>query len=191
MLKGKITNAIRSEMGKVLSNPDIIGIIQSISCGILDECDPKKSRVSKVLLLPDSDEDGNHIAALLILFFITYMPAMVEAGKIYKVKAPLYQASYREHHWYGKGMSDAEAYANVLSKIPNNLRNKVGKKEGVMITRFKGHGAASAEAVYEYALNPLTRDLELITLPVGDTDIVVSLMGDDTTARKELLAIDW
>jgi DNA gyrase subunit B len=190
MLKGKITNACRSEMGKILANPDIIGIIQSIGCGILDECDPKKARVGKVFLIPDADVDGSHITALLIAFFINYMAPMVEAGKIYRVKSPLYVASYKDMHWYGKGMSDAEALADLMLKIPDKLKSKVNKKDGLTITRFKGHGAASAEDIQEYALGP-RRDVEVIRLPTGDADIVAGLMGDDVQARKELLAIDW
>ena len=190
MLKGKITNACRAEMGKTLANPDIIGLIQSIGCGILEDCEPKKARVGKVLLITDADVDGRHIDALLAAFFITYMAPMVEAGRVFRVKSPLYVASYRDQHWYGKGISDAEALADVKEKIPDNLRAKLGKKDGVTLTRFKGHGAASADAIRDYALGP-KRDLERIRLPVGDAEIVASLMGDDVAARKELLAIDW
>jgi len=190
MLKGKITNACRAEMGKVLANADIIGIIQSIGCGILDECDPKKARVGKVLLISDADVDGRHIDALLTSFFIIYMAPLVEAGRIYRVKSPLYVATYRDQHWYGTGISDASALADMMTKIPDNLKNKIGKPDGVNLTRFKGHGAASAEAIRDYALGS-KRELEVIRLPVGDADLVASLMGDDVTARKELLAIDW
>jgi len=190
MLKGKITNAYRSDPGKVLANPDIIGLIQSIGCGILEECNHNKARVGKIILMPDADVDGSHIAALLTSFFITYMPQMVESGKLYKVKSPLYVASYRDQHWYGKGTSDATAMADVLSKIPDNLKGKINKSDGVTITRFKGHGAASAKDIYEYALGP-NREVEVIRLPLGDADIVSNLMGDDVSARKELLSIDW
>jgi DNA gyrase subunit B len=190
MLKGKITNSCRAEMGKVLANPDIIGVIQSIGCGILEDCDPKKARVGKVLLISDADSDGRHIDALLTAFFITYMAPLVEAGKLYRVKSPLYVATYREQHWYGKGMSDTSALADLMTKIPENLKGKVGKKDGVALTRFKGHGAASAEAIREYALGP-SRELEMIRLPAGDAELVSNLMGDDVQARKELLAIDW
>ena len=190
MLKGKITNACRAEMGKVLANADIIGIIQSIGCGILDDCDPKKSRVGKVLLISDADFDGRHIDALLTAFFITYMAPMVEAGRIYRVKSPLYVATYRDQHWYGTGLSDQAALTDAQDKIPDNLKNKIGRSDGVTITRFKGHGAASADAIRDYALGS-KRELEVIRLPVGDIDIINNLMGDDVTARKELLAIDW
>jgi DNA gyrase subunit B len=190
MLKGKITNACRVEMGKVLANADIIGIIQSIGCGVLEDCDPKKARVGKVLLISDADFDGRHIDALLISFFIIYMAPMVEDGRIYRVKSPLYVATYREQHWYGTGLSDQAALTDVKSKIPDNLKNKIGRQDGVNITRFKGHGAASAEAIRDYALGS-KRELEVIRLPSGDADLVSSLMGDDVTARKELLSIDW
>jgi DNA gyrase/topoisomerase IV subunit B len=190
MLKGKITNACRAEMGKVLANADIIGIIQSIGCGILDECDPKRARVGKVFLISDADFDGRHIDALLTAFFITYMAPLVEAGRIYRVKSPLCVATYRDQHWYGTGLSDQAALTDVKDKIPDNLRNKIGRSDGVTITRFKGHGAASADAIRDYALGS-KRELEVIRLPIGDADIVANLMGDDVTARKELLAIDW
>lgn len=190
MLKGKITNSCRADMDKVLSNPDIVGLIQSIGCGILDDCDPKKARVGKVLLLPDADADGFHIAALLISFFITFMSPMVEAGKILRVKAPLYVASYRDKHWYGTGLSDQDALKDMQRKIPSNLKARIGKPNGVIITRFKGHGAASADAIRDYALGP-KRELETICLPLGDAEFVANLMGDDVASRKELLAIDW
>lgn len=190
MLKGKITNPFRTESSKVLSNPDIIGLIQSIGCGILDDCDPKKSRVGKIFLIPDADSDGLHITALLTSFFITYMTPMVTAGRIYRVRSPLYVASYRDQKWYGKGLADQDALADLMTRIPEKLKSKVGKKDGVNITRFKGHGAASADDIREYALGP-NRDVDVIRLPTGDADIVASLMGDDVQARKELLGIDW
>lgn len=190
MLKGKIPNACRAETGKILANPDIVGLIQSIGCGVLDDCDPKKARVGKILLISDADSDGRHIDALLTAFFITYMTPLVEAGKIYRVKSPLYVGSYREQHWYGKGTADALALSDLMSKVPDNLKVKLGKKDGLTITRFKGHGAASAEAIRDYALGH-RRELELIKLPLGDSDLVANLMGDDVQARKELLAIDW
>jgi DNA gyrase/topoisomerase IV subunit B len=190
MLKGKITNACRSEMGKTLANPDIIGLVQSIGCGILDDCDPKKARVGKVLLTHDADSDGAHLDALVTSFFMTYMPQMIEEGRIFRVKSPLYMASYRDQHWYGSGLSDATALADVMSKIPDNLKSKLGKSDGITITRFKGHGAASSEAIRDYALGS-NRELEVIRLPLGDSDLVSNLMGDDVAARKELLGIDW
>lgn len=191
MLKGKITNACRSDTGRILANPDITGLIQAIGCGVLDDCDPSKSRIGKILLLPDADSDGLHIASLLVSFFIIFMPAMVEDGRIYRVKSPLYVASYRNDHWYGKGVSDTEAMTDLLAKIPENLKNKLNKPDGITVTRFKGHGAASSKDIQEYALGMATREIERIRLPVGDADIVGRLMGDDVSARKELLSIDW
>ena len=183
-LKGKITNASRNEMRKVLANPDILGLIQAVGCGILDECDPKKSRVGKVLLLPDSDVDGAHISALLVSFFINYMAPLVEAGMLYQVRSPLYVAAYKDSHWYGKGLNDKQAKADLMKKVPDNLKDKI------IINRFKGHGAASAEDIREYALGP-KRDIEKIILPASDSDLVDRLMGEDSSARKELLMIDW
>lgn len=183
-LKGKITNASRYEMRKILANPDIIGLIQAIGCGILDDCDPKKARVGKVLLLPDSDVDGAHISALLVSFFVNYMPLLVEAGMVYQVRSPLYVASYKEEHWYGKGLNDLQAKEDLMKKVPTNLKNKI------IINRFKGHGAASAEDIREYALGP-KRDIVKIILPISDGDLVDKIMGEDSSARKELLSIDW
>lgn len=183
-LKGKITNASRQEMRKVLANPDVLGLIQAVGCGILDECDPKKARVGKVLLLPDSDVDGAHISALLVSFFINYMTPLVEAGMLYQVRSPLYVAAYKDLHWYGKGLNDNQAKADLMKKVPENLKSKI------IINRFKGHGAASAEDIREYALGS-KRDIERIILPISDADLVDKLMGEDSSARKELLMIDW
>ena len=94
-MKGKIPNASRTSVAKFLTNKEIQDIITCIGTKTGDLCEPNKCRVGSVLLLPDSDPDGQHIATLCLAFFALYMPQLVEAGMLFIVDAPLFVADFK------------------------------------------------------------------------------------------------
>jgi len=175
-LKGKIPNAARTSVAKFLTNKEIQDIITCIGTKTGDLCEPNKCRVGRVLLLPDSDPDGQHIAALCLAFFALYMPQLVEAGMLFIVDAPLFVADFKSKRYYGHTLQE------VRSKLPTS-----GKK--AHIVRLKGHGEANAEEVREYAMDPATRRLIRITSGEDAEAHIERLMGSDGSARKLLLGI--
>ena len=179
-LKGKLPNCSRANLAVVAKNAEVGGIIQSVGCGVFDDCKPKKSRVGQIILMSDADSDGEHINALLISMFVSLMPGIIEAGMLYVLKPPLFVAYYKDQHWYG--LNHAELYKQIPPKLHKN--------DNLIINRFKGHGAANPEEVKEYALGP-NRKLEKVLFPDGDDEIIQDLMGEDVTSRKKLLGIDW
>ena len=44
----------------------------------------------KIVLGTDADSDGDHIKALMLRFFVLYMPELIMAGKVYASMPPLY-----------------------------------------------------------------------------------------------------
>ena len=103
-IRGKLPNAFNWPRAKFLSNPEIAGIISIIFDGV-KEFDismlGKKSikdlipkiKWKKIIIATDADEDGRHITALIIRFFILYLPELIEAGLLYKCLPPLYGMS--------------------------------------------------------------------------------------------------
>lgn len=178
-LKGKFTNVIKYSSNKVLQNEDIKNIFIAIGSNQdpkdMLECNPNKSRVGKIILLPDEDDDGKHIRCLLLSLFIKYMKALVEEGRIYVVDAPLFVTSYKDKKYFG----------NSLEEIRKQLPSRVT----VYITRMKGWGECSAEDLKTFAMNPKTRKLYQITLTNYCENKVLQLMGSDSIYRKKLLGI--
>ena len=178
-LRGKFTNAIKFPASKVLQNEDIKNIFTAIGSNQntrdMTQCDPRKARIGKIILLPDEDDDGKHIRCLFLSLFITYMKEVINAGMVYVVDAPLYVTSYGDKKFYGNTLAD--------------IRKQLPSKAKVHITRMKGWGEASREDMKIIAMNPETRKLFQITLSDQCEDRIEELMGSDSICRKKLLGI--
>lgn len=87
-LKGKITNVNGMKPAKVLQNEELKGLIATLGLDITSQS-IKNLRYGKVLITTDADHDGDHICGLLINFFYTYWPDLINQGYLYRVLTPL------------------------------------------------------------------------------------------------------
>jgi DNA gyrase subunit B len=91
-LRGKIINAEKNRIDKVLGNNEIQALITAIGTGIREEFDLERLRYHKIIVMCDADVDGAHIRTLVLTFLFREMPDLVEQGYVYLAKAPLYRA---------------------------------------------------------------------------------------------------
>lgn len=129
-IRGKLPNAFRTSKEKFLSNAEVAGIIQIIGGGYGRNFDISKVKWDKIIFCTDADPDGNHIKALLLRFFILYMPQMIEAGKVYAALPPLYGIKVGKKYVY---LRDRMDYIKYIQK-DFSKNNKVSTIDGKVLS---------------------------------------------------------
>lgn len=89
-IRGKILNVFQATPQKIAANAEVMGIVQILGAGHGKNFDMSKLKVNKVIIMTDADNDGAHIADLLLLMCLKMFPGLVEAGKVFKAVPPLY-----------------------------------------------------------------------------------------------------
>lgn len=116
-LRGKVLNAEKTELSRLLSNKEINDIITAIGAGFKETFNIKKSRYGKIILMTDADVDGNHIDILLLTFFHKYMKDLIKQGYVYVAVPPLYRAIKGTKYIYLKDDSTLEEYKKKNSNF--------------------------------------------------------------------------
>jgi DNA gyrase subunit B len=107
-LRGKIINAEKNRIDKVLSNQEVQALITAIGTGVHDEFKLEDARYHKVVLMTDADVDGAHIRTLILTFLYRQMPDLINNGYVYIAKPPLYKLKNGSSETYIEKESELE-----------------------------------------------------------------------------------
>ena len=175
-LRGKVLNVEKAREDRILSNKEIVSIIQAIGTGIKDDFDIKNARYQKVVIMTDADVDGAHITTLLLTFFYRYMKPLIENGYVYIAMPPLYKISQNKRVEYAYSDKELEEKLKSFSGKPN-------------IQRYKGLGEMNAEQLWETTMDPEVRTLIRVNIEdsIEADRIFSTLMGDDVEPRREFI----
>jgi DNA gyrase subunit B len=99
-LRGKPLNVEKARLDKLLSNEEICSIISAVGIDIGGVADLESLRYGKVIILTDADVDGQHIRTLLLTFFYRQMQKLIEEGRIYIARAPLFRVTQKKNVRY-------------------------------------------------------------------------------------------
>ena len=133
--------------------------------------------------MTDADVDGAHIAALLMTYFYREMPQLIEAGRLYLAQPPLYRLAQGGKTVYALDEEQREA----------SMKNIFDGRGKVEISRFKGLGEMPPSQLKETTMNPASRRLLQVSLPLRDSvgadlrrhtdQLVNTLMGKKAELR--------
>ena len=87
-MQGKPLNATRASRGKVLAHPFFAPLLAALDVGLEADCDPRRLRYDRVLVLTDPDADGIHCGFLVLLFFQRWLRPLLDAGRVEVVRPP-------------------------------------------------------------------------------------------------------
>lgn len=170
-IRGKIINALNSDVASLFKNAEVSTIMSSINAGTFDDVDIRNSRYGKIIIFADADPDGHNIACLLLSLFCTMTPALVDNGFLYLALPPLY-GTYVKKQFIP--INDEETKNAYL-------------KKGYEIQRYKGLGEMTPEQLRVSCMNPATRQVMQVKTTKDCYDIVKKIMGGSSKYRKELL----
>jgi len=189
-LRGKIINAEKNRIDKVLSNQEIQALITAIGTGIREEYDLERLRYHKIIVMCDADVDGAHIRTLVLTFLFREMPELVDQGYVYLAKAPLYRAKQGSTELFIETDSELEDFLlrDKLEKI--EVRDRGGSQFKLTDARWQRfvrqlkpyQGWASAlRAKFGHDAVRLVMESELLDAGVTDDQDALALLKAETT----------
>jgi len=190
-LRGKVINAEKARIDKLLSNNEIQTIITALGTGFggdsdnleetsVGDFDITKLRYHKIVLMTDADVDGSHIRTLLLTFLFRKMPKLIEDGYVYIAQPPLYKIT--------RGKKTQYAYTDEQRDlILDQLKSE--SKAAISLARYKGLGEMTATQLWDTTMDPEIRTLLQVTMDdaVEADGVFTRLMGDEVEPRREFI----
>jgi DNA gyrase subunit B len=135
-LRGKVINAEKNRINKVLSNEEIQAIITAIGAGIGEEFDVSKLRYHRIIVMTDADVDGAHIRTLILTFLYRQMQELVESGYVYIAVPPLYRVKIGSQQRYVEKESQFEELLARERIKDMDVTDRRGETQKLTETRY-------------------------------------------------------
>ena len=126
-IRGKVPNAFSTPRDKFLANAEVAGIITLIGGGYGRNFNINDVKWDKIIIATDADLDGKHIRALLLRFFIMYMPGLIQDGKVYSAVPPLYGVKKGKNVTYFRDKIEYTKYTQKEFSKNNTITTVNGK----------------------------------------------------------------
>lgn len=165
-LRGKIINALSNDLEDVLKNEEVSLFLKATGINIHDYS-KSNLRYGRVAICVDADDDGMHIACLIMALLYKLAPQYLKENRLCWLHAPLFKIT--------KGKTTSFYYSE--EDLPKG-------KGGVQV-RFKGLGEMNTDD----AKCMFNEDQWLEVLEWSDdaAESIESLMGEDSQPKREFI----
>ena len=173
-IQGKMKNCLKAEDEEIYKNEEIKMLLYSLGIDI-NNYDPKKLRYGKIAILVDPDDDGYHIALLIMANLHRLCPQFLKENRLYWLRSPLFIEQDKNKNpisWY---YTDEE-----FNKVRGTLKGN--------IKRIKGLGALGEEDLKATLFSSTGGQLmdEIEYSPEG-IEQLCNLMGVEIAPRKDFV----
>lgn len=167
-LKGKIINCLSSTIEEILENEEVKIFLLASGIDIMNYS-AKKLRYGKIAICVDADDDGCHIACLIVALLQKLAPQFIKENRLYWLKAPLYKVEKGNEEFFF--YSDEELNQSKIKGIQ---------------TRFKGLGQMTPRDTKDSMFSK-NQHLEPIVWSQEGVSLLEQLMGEDVAPRKQFV----
>ena len=173
-IRGKMKNCLKAEDEEIYKNEEIKMLLYSLGIDI-NNYDPKKLRYGKIAILVDPDDDGYHIALLIMANLHRLCPQFLKENRLYWLRSPLFIEQDKNKNpisWY---YTDEE-----FNKVRGTLKGN--------IKRIKGLGALGEKDLKATLFSSTGGQLmdEIEYSPEG-VEQLCNLMGVEIAPRKDFV----
>ena len=173
-IRGKMKNCLKAEDEEIYKNEEIKMLLYSLGIDI-NNYDPKKLRYGKIAILVDPDDDGYHIALLIMANLHKLCPQFLRENRLYWLRSPLFIEQDKNKNpisWY---YTDEE-----FNKVRGTLKGN--------IKRIKGLGALGEKDLKATLFSSTGGQLmdEIEYSPEG-VEQLCNLMGVEIAPRKDFV----
>lgn len=165
-LRGKIINALSNDFEDVMRNEEVKLFLKATGINISNYRE-SKLRYGKVAICVDADDDGMHIACLIISLLYKLAPEFLKEGRLCWLHAPLFKVK--------KGKETKFYYTE------EQLRTGIKGEQ----TRFKGLGEMKDEDAR--CMFDANQWLEVLEWDPSVAAQVEALMGKDSQPKKDFV----
>lgn len=166
-LRGKIINAMSNNFEDVMANEEVKLFLKATGINI-QKYNSKSLRYGKVAICVDADDDGSHIACLIMALLQELAPDFIKEGRLCWLHAPLFKVKKgKETHYF-------------YTEKELNASNIKGEQ-----SRFKGLGEMRNED--SAAMFDERQWLEVLEWSEDGIALLNDLMGKDVEPRKKFV----
>lgn len=152
-MQGKPLNAYKAKAEAVKKNKLYQALLTVMGCTELKS--PDVLRYDRIIFLFDPDADGIHIGALVLLFYYRWMRELLVAGKLYIVRAPLYEIANLDRSEIQFGYNE-DQYRRLCEQL--------GDSKHLKKQRYRGLGSMNDDVLYKTCISTESRILHQLTM---------------------------
>lgn len=168
-LRGKIINPMSNSEEKYMANEEIKLLLYAMGIDI-NNYNSKKLRYGKIGICVDSDDDGSHIALLIMAVLYTLCPQFLKENRLCWLRSPI--KSSKKNGKISYYYSEEEFLKNYKS----------GE-----ISRYKGLGSLSDDLAEQSMFSKEFQRLEVLEYNEDGIERLIELMGKEVLPRKEFI----